>query len=174
MDAPITELLHRVREGDSGASDELMQAVYAELRRIAGRHLTKERSDHTLQPTALVNEVYLRMFAGAQPPLSDRAHFLAIASRMMRSILVDYGRARGASRRGGEVQRTTFTVNLQSEHDTEQQDGKFGGGSENIWTRPEYSMKLVGSVALTAWLNSAKRDHPWRTSEGPTTNERAS
>lgn len=122
VDAPITELLHRVRDGDSGASDELMQAVYAELRRIAGRHLRKERSDHTLQPTALVNEVYLRMFAGAQPPLSDRAHFLAIASRIMRGILVDYGRARGASKRGGEIQRSALTVNLQSEHEPEPQD----------------------------------------------------
>src|SRR5579871_1617823 len=122
VDASITELLHRVRDGDSGASDELMQAVYAELRRIAGRHLRKERSDHTLQPTALVNEVYLRMFAGVQPPLSDRAHFLAIASRIMRSILVDYGRARAASKRGGEIQRTALTVNLGSEREEEQQD----------------------------------------------------
>ena len=122
VDAPITELLHRVRDGDSGASDELMRAVYAELRRIAGRHLNKERSDHTLQPTALVNEVYLRMFAGVQPPLSNRAHFLAIASRIMRGILVDYARARGASKRGGEIQRTTLTVNLEAEREPERQD----------------------------------------------------
>jgi RNA polymerase sigma factor (TIGR02999 family) len=114
--------MHRVREGEAGASDELMRAVYSELRRIAGRHLRKERSDHTLQPTALVNEVYLRMFAGAPPPISDRAHFLAIASRIMRAILVDHGRARGAFKRGGEIQRTTLTMNLQCEPEAGKQD----------------------------------------------------
>ena len=122
VDASITELLHRVRDGDSGASDELMQAVYSELRRIAGRHLRKERFDHTLQPTALVNEVYLRMFAGVPTPISDRAHFLAIASRIMRAILVDYGRARAASKRGGEIRRITLTMNLQFEPEAEKQD----------------------------------------------------
>lgn len=112
MDAQITELLLRVRAGDSSASDELMPVVYAELHRIARRHLSKERQDHTLQPTALVNEVYLRMFRGSNPQFSDRAHFMAIASRIMRSILVDYARARASAKRGGHGQRIAFDTDL--------------------------------------------------------------
>jgi RNA polymerase sigma factor (TIGR02999 family) len=112
LDAQITELLRRVRAGDSSASDELMPAVYAELHRIARRHLSKERHDHTLQPTALVNEVYLKMFDASNPNFSDRAHFMAIASRIMRSILVDYARARGAVKRGGHEKRIALEAYL--------------------------------------------------------------
>jgi RNA polymerase sigma-70 factor (ECF subfamily) len=112
LDAPITELLRRVRAGDSSASDELMPVVYGELRRIARQHLRKERQDHTLQPTALVNEVYLRMFESSKPQFSDRAHFMAMASRMMRSILVDYARARGSAKRGGHDQRIALDTDL--------------------------------------------------------------
>jgi RNA polymerase sigma factor (TIGR02999 family) len=105
MDTQITELLQRVREGDADASHELMPLVYSELRRIAGKYLRRERKDHTLQPTALVNEVYLRMFGDAAPNVADKAHFLAIASQMMRRILVDYARARGSEKRGGDLHR---------------------------------------------------------------------
>jgi RNA polymerase sigma factor (TIGR02999 family) len=105
VDTQITELLRRVREGDSEASQELMPLVYAELRTIAGRYLRKERKDHTLQPTALVNEVYIRMFGAAAPNVANKAHFLAIASRMMRRILVDYARTKASGKRGGGLQR---------------------------------------------------------------------
>jgi RNA polymerase sigma factor (TIGR02999 family) len=105
VDTQITELLRRVREGDSEASQELMPLVYAELRTIAGRYLRKERKDHTLQPTALVNEVYLRMFGSAAPNVADKAHFLAIASQMMRRILVDYARTKATAKRGGDLHR---------------------------------------------------------------------
>ena len=105
MDTQITELLRRVREGDSEASQELMPLVYAELRTIAGKYLRKERKDHTLQPTALVNEVYLRMFGAGTPNVADKAHFLAIASRMMRRILVDYARTKASGKRGGDLHR---------------------------------------------------------------------
>ena len=100
---PITELLHRVRSGDESASQELMPLVYDELHRIAQRHLRRERRDHTLQATALVHEAYLRIFHGAQPQFADRAHFLALASRVMRRVLVDYARHRAAANRGGET-----------------------------------------------------------------------
>jgi RNA polymerase sigma factor (TIGR02999 family) len=113
LDAPITELLRRVRAGDSCASDELMPIVYAKLRRIARQHLRNERQDHTLQPTALVNEVYLKIFDRAIPQFSDRAHFMAIASRTMRSILVDYARARGCAKRGGNERRITLDTGLE-------------------------------------------------------------
>src|ERR1700683_3181384 len=105
MDTLIPELLRRVREGDTDASRELMPLVYSELRRIAGKYLRRERKDHTLQPTALVNEVYLRMFGNAAPNVADKAHFLAIASQMMRRILVDYARTRSSEKRGGDLHR---------------------------------------------------------------------
>jgi RNA polymerase sigma-70 factor (ECF subfamily) len=98
----ITELLERARAGDASASDELMSRVHAQLHRIAQKHLRKERPGHTLQPTALVNEAYLRMFRPSQPQFADRSHFIAFASRIMRRILVDYARARAAARRGGD------------------------------------------------------------------------
>jgi RNA polymerase sigma-70 factor, ECF subfamily len=105
LDTQIQELLRRVREGDTDATHELMPLVYSELRRIAGKYLRRERKDHTLQATALVNEVYLRMFGDATPDVNDRAHFLAIASQMMRRILVDYARTRASGKRGGDLQR---------------------------------------------------------------------
>jgi RNA polymerase sigma-70 factor (ECF subfamily) len=111
-DAQITELLRRVRAGESSASHELMPIVYGELRRIARQHLRKERRDHTLQPTALVNEVYLRIFEGSNPQFSDRAHFMAIVSRTMRGILVDYARARGSAKRGGHEQRIALDTGM--------------------------------------------------------------
>jgi RNA polymerase sigma factor (TIGR02999 family) len=110
MDQPITVLLRRMSAGDSAASAELMPVVYAELRRIAGLHLRKERQDHTLQPTALVNEAYLRMFGQATPPFSDRAHFLALTSRVMRGILVDHARSRSSAKRGGDPRRVDMTI----------------------------------------------------------------
>ena len=117
MDTQISELLRRVREGDQGASRELLPLVYAELRAIAGRYLRKERKDHTLQPTALVNEVYIRMFGRAAPDVADKAHFLAIASQMMRRILVDYARTRGSGKRGGDLHRVEAVgLELGSEH----------------------------------------------------------
>lgn len=82
-----------------------MPLVYSELRKIAGTYLRRERNDHTLQPTALVNEVYIRLFGSAAPNIADKAHFLAIASQMMRRILVDYARTRTSGRRGGELHR---------------------------------------------------------------------
>jgi RNA polymerase sigma factor (TIGR02999 family) len=99
--AAITELLRRIRQGDGAASEELIPLVYGELHRIARKHLRKERPGHTLQPTALVNEAYLRIFQAAQPLFADRAHFMALASRVMRRILVDYARRRAAAQRGG-------------------------------------------------------------------------
>jgi RNA polymerase sigma factor (TIGR02999 family) len=105
MDSAITVLLQRARVGDSSATEELMPLVYGELHRIAVGRLQREGPGHTLQPTALVNEVYLRLFAGNTPELADRAHFMAIASQVMRRILVDHARAKAAEKRGGEMRR---------------------------------------------------------------------
>ena len=97
----VTQLLHRWRDGDSVALESLLPLVYAELRRLASRYLASERAGHTLQPTALVHEAYLRMLEGADRPWQDRVHFYAVAAQLMRRILVDHARARGAAKRGG-------------------------------------------------------------------------
>jgi|SRR5579884_283424 len=95
----ITLLLERVAEGDRAAEEALMPRVYVELHRLAMARLKSERPDHTLQPTALVNEVYLRMCRSAEFRCQDRAHFFRIAARLMRRILVDYARQRSAGKR---------------------------------------------------------------------------
>ncbi len=97
----VSRLLAEYREGDRGALDRLIPLVHAELRRIAARALRAERKDHTLQPTALVNEVYIRLVAQQNVPWQERAHFMACAARLMRQILVDHARARHADKRGG-------------------------------------------------------------------------
>ena len=101
--SPITQLLFRWRDGDSRALEELTPLVYDELRRLAGHYLRQERSDHTLQGTALVHEAFLRL-AGEDPPeWQNRAHFFGIAANIMRRILVEHARRRNAEKRGGGV-----------------------------------------------------------------------
>ena len=105
MASDVTYLLRRFREGDEGARDELVPLVYAELRRIAQSHMRRQPRQHTLQPTALVNEAFVKLFEGERPQLVDRAHFLALMSRIMRQVLVDHARARSAAKRGGSSVR---------------------------------------------------------------------
>jgi RNA polymerase sigma factor (TIGR02999 family) len=100
---PFTKLLHHWVTGDQEALGNLVPLVYKELRRLAHYHLESERADHTLQSTALVHEAYLRMAGGQKSDLRNRAHFIAVASRLMREILVDYARSRRASKRDGGV-----------------------------------------------------------------------
>src|SRR5271170_7401224 len=97
----LTELLQRWKEGDEESFRTLVPLVYKELRRLAHYHLQGERPDHTLQSTALVHEAYLRLLGGEPPELQNRAHFVAVASRLMRQVLVDYARERRASKRDG-------------------------------------------------------------------------
>ena len=104
----VTQLLVRWREGDRKALEELMPLVYDELRRLARYYLSRERSDHTLQSTALVHEAYLRLAGENAPQWQNRAHFFGIAAHIMRQILVEHARARGATKRGGERRRITL------------------------------------------------------------------
>jgi RNA polymerase sigma factor (TIGR02999 family) len=97
----FTELLQHWKQGDQEALRVLVPLVYKELHRVAHYHLQSERQDHTLQSTALVHEAYLRLLAGKPAELQNRAHFIAVASRLMRQILVDYARERRASKRDG-------------------------------------------------------------------------
>jgi RNA polymerase sigma factor (TIGR02999 family) len=99
----ITELLLQLRGDDPGATDRLYSVLYEELRRIAHRQLQGERPGHTLGTTGLVHETYLRLVDVAQIEWQDRGHFLRIASRAMRRVLVDHARRNGAARRGGGV-----------------------------------------------------------------------
>jgi RNA polymerase sigma factor (TIGR02999 family) len=100
----ITELLRKVSRGNEKAESQLIAVVYNELRRVAAHHMAHERHDHTLQPTALVNEVYLRLLQQQNVGWQNRAHFFAIAAQLMRRVLIDYARTRTAGKRGG-VQR---------------------------------------------------------------------
>jgi len=97
----MTQLLSAWGDGDKVALEQLMPLVYQELHRLASRHLASERVGHTLQPTALVNEAYLRLIDQKRFRWQTKAHFLAIAAHMMRRILVDYARARRYAKRGG-------------------------------------------------------------------------
>jgi len=99
---PITQLLHEVRTGGEDAMNELLPLVYDELRRLAGSYLRRERGDHTLQPTALVHEAYMRMLGQKQIDWQNRAHFFGVSARLMREILIEYARAKNRQKRGGE------------------------------------------------------------------------
>lgn len=98
----ITVLLDRWRTGDAAAFDALVPVVYQDLRRLAASMMRRERADHTLQATALLNETYMRLVQQHQVRWEDRSHFFAFAARLMRNILTDHARARLAQRRGGE------------------------------------------------------------------------
>jgi RNA polymerase sigma-70 factor (ECF subfamily) len=100
----VTALLGDWSRGNRGALNQLLPLVYAELRRIAARQLGKERVGHSLQPTALVHEVYLRLVDQRRVDWQDRAHFFGVSAQMMRRILVDHARRHGASKRGSGVQ----------------------------------------------------------------------
>jgi len=96
----VTALLARWRRDPSGGQNELFTAVHGELRRIAAGYMRRERPDHTLQPSALVNEAFLRLTGDRRVPWEDRAHFYGIAARVMRQVLVDHARKRDAGKRG--------------------------------------------------------------------------
>jgi RNA polymerase sigma factor (TIGR02999 family) len=101
-------LLRAWGRGDLGARDQLLPLVYRELRQRAAGYLRHERHDHTLQPTALVHEVYLRLVGDIHVPWQDRGHFFRVAANMMRRILVDHARSRGAARRPPPSKKLTL------------------------------------------------------------------
>lgn len=104
----VTRLLLQWRAGREGALDRLLPLVYDELRRLAARQLRRERPDHTLQPTALINELFLLLVRQRAVSAENRAHFFALSARLMRRVLVDHARSRGADKRGGGS--TTVTL----------------------------------------------------------------
>jgi RNA polymerase sigma-70 factor, ECF subfamily len=99
----VTTLLNGIRQGDRQAEGQLMDFVYTDMRKIAHHFMAGERRNHTLQPTAIVHEAYVRIFHGAQVDWKDRAHFMAVAASQMRRVLIDHGRAFRAGSRGGDM-----------------------------------------------------------------------
>src|SRR5262249_18856647 len=136
----ITQLLRRAGAGDADASRELLPIVYAELHRVARRHLQRERKDHTPQATALVHEAYLSMFGGSPARFPDRAHFLAFASKAMRHILIDYARSRQADKRGGDLQRVPV--------------------DETLSVAVDSAERLISILDLNAAIDALADEHP--------------
>jgi RNA polymerase sigma factor (TIGR02999 family) len=99
---PITQILSEIKSGNQTALDELLPLVYDELRRLANSYLKNERSNHTLQPTALVHEAYLRLLGQKEIAWQNRAHFFGVSARLMREILIEYARMKNRLKRGGE------------------------------------------------------------------------
>src|SRR5215213_478494 len=106
-------LIEWTRDDSAAAADKLMPLVHGELRRLARRQMAGERQDHVLQPTALVNEVYLKLVDIRRIQWQDRAHFFAMAARLMRRVLVDFARAAKNDKRGGAMRRVTFDQDLE-------------------------------------------------------------
>src|SRR5437016_2787478 len=112
MATEITGLLQRWRHGDETALNNLMPLVYDELRRIA-RIFMRHQPGHTLQPTALVNEAWVKLFQNEEPEFAERAHFFAVMSRVMRQVLIDHARAAGAAKRWGGKQRVPWDATIE-------------------------------------------------------------
>lgn len=108
----VTELLVEWSHGNQRALEQLIPLVHAELRRLARRHMARQRKGHTLQPSALVNEAYLRLVDLSRVQWQDRAHFFAMSSRLMRRILVDHARARQSLKRGAGAPQVSFDETL--------------------------------------------------------------
>lgn len=138
----MTRLLQSWNSGEPHASDELLTFIYDDLRRIARERLSRERDGHTLQPTALVHEAYLRLTDGAAIQWQGRAHFFNLAARAMRRILVDHARSRQANKRGGSQQRVPLD---------------FAPEGELAQTPPRDEVDLI---ALDAALGKLAADHP--------------
>lgn len=108
----VTELLIKLSDGKRDVVDELLPMIYDELKRIAASYLRRERSDHTLQPTALVNEAYMKMVDITQVSWQNKAHFVGVAANQMRRILVDHARKHNAEKRGGDFQIMTLNEEI--------------------------------------------------------------
>jgi RNA polymerase sigma factor (TIGR02999 family) len=110
-DGEVTQLLKAIKSGDPSAMERLLPLVYSELHRLAASYMRRERKDHTLQPTALINEAYLRLTRG-NLDWRNREHFIGVAANTMRRVLVDHARAHKAKRRGGELRRVELEERL--------------------------------------------------------------
>lgn len=142
LKVPMT---HEGTEAKDSALDEMVLLVHDELRRLARHYLRGERPHHTIQPTALVNEAYIAIAEQSKVQWENRAHFIAIAARTMRHVLVDYARERGALKRGGELQRVTLHSRIRID--------------DGMWTSSRSTTRSRSSRALlprpAAWSSFA-------------------
>src|SRR5436190_6809676 len=109
--ARVTQILHELQDGHPSAADQLLPLIYDELRGLAGSFFRKERRDHTLQPTALVHEAYLRLVNQRDVQWQGRAHFFAVAAHAMRRVLINHAEKHNAVKRGGDQHRVTLCDN---------------------------------------------------------------
>lgn len=109
----VTRLFQEFRDGDSTALEALIPLVYAELRRIAGSFMRQQPPGHTLQPTALINEAFIKLFHDSDLNVADRAHFLVLMARVMRQVLIDHARAHVAAKRGGDHGRVPWDTSIE-------------------------------------------------------------
>ena len=154
-----TELLLQIRslgDADSDARERLFTTVYDELRRVATALMRRERAGHTLRPTALVHEAYLRLVRQENVTWENRAHFLGIAARAMRQILVDHAREKSARKRGGDLTRITLDEGLAAENDRVHEIidldtalDKLAAESERVARVVEF--KVFGGLGMSSW-----------------------
>lgn len=112
MQDPVSQQLAALRQGDADAAEQLTPQLYEQLRALAQRQMGRERAGHTLQPTALAHEAFLRLADGTEVPWADRAHLLGVAAHVLRQILVEHARSRGRQKRGGDRHRVTLQAEL--------------------------------------------------------------
>jgi len=113
MESDVTILLARLSRGDRAAYDSLLPVIYGELKRVARVLMSRERGDHTLQTTALIHEAWIRIFQIREARWEDRTHFLHVAAKAMRRVLVDHARERGRQKRGGDAVRLPLDLVVQ-------------------------------------------------------------
>jgi RNA polymerase sigma factor (TIGR02999 family) len=139
---PVTRLLHEWRAGNQQALDQLMPLVYGELRRLAGHYMRSERPGHTLQATALVNEAYLRL-VDMDVPWQDRAHFFAVAARLLRRILVDHAKSHHRAKRGRGQIPVTLNEALAKVQDADKEILALDDALESLLTLDERKGRII-------------------------------
>lgn len=169
----ITQLLVRWSTGDQTALEKLMPLVENELRRLAGNYLRRERPGHTLQPTALVNEAYLRLIDQRDSKWQNRAHFYGIAAKLMRRILVDHARVKYAEKRGGADQHrlsitsaqnlsTTPDLDLLALHEALEELAKLDPQQERIVELKFFGGLSIDEVAEVLSIGHATVERDWK------------
>ncbi len=169
----VTQLLMKWSEGDETALEQLMPLVYSELRRLASNYLRRERQNHTLQPTALVNEAYLKLVDQRKPRWQNRAQFYGVAAQMMRRILVDHARQNKAVKRGGsEQQRLSITsagqlgekpdIDLLALHEALEELKTFDSQQERIVELKFFGGLSIDETAEVLGIGHATVERDWK------------
>jgi RNA polymerase sigma factor (TIGR02999 family) len=159
----ITQLLNQWAKGDDRALASVTPLVYDELKRIAGRVFSRERPSHTLQPTALVHEAYEKL-VGVEGEWQDRAHFFALAARMMRRLLVNHANSRSAQKRGGEAVLVTLNESLVASHAPEEDVLELDAALAKLAQRDERKAQVL-ELHYFGGLNQPQIGHVLEVSE---------